>query len=213
LARWLVGAFAFIVVMAVLQLVAVIQEYQAVTADPPDLDRWEALRDRIGTFELVQIVMALAVGALLAAWSVRARRNVDRAGLDPGPLFPPALAGWMWAVPIANLPLATVFLSELWSRAVPPAPTRRSRPTLPVAWLSTTIVGLTLAGTYAFADPPSPARAARADRITIGGIGLLVVAALLGIVTVWRLSRALDARFGDRSRPDSAPEAPPGGAA
>jgi hypothetical protein len=207
LARCLVGSFAFIAVMAVLQLVAVIQELWAVTADPPDTDRWESLQDRIGGFVLVQILMAVAVGALMAAWSVRARRNVERAGLMPGPLFPPAFAGWMWAIPFANLPLGIAFLSELWSGAVPPAPdappTHRSSSALPVLWLSTTIVGLTLAGIHAFTDASTPAAAASADRVAIGVVALLIVAAVLGAVTMWRLSRALDRLFagGGRSRP------------
>ncbi|MGW0664831.1 DUF4328 domain-containing protein [Streptodolium elevatio] len=158
----------------------------------------------------ISMLVFLAAGIVFMIWLHRARKNIELFGPPPhGKLG----AGWAiggWFVPLANLVLPKLVVDDVWRGSEPtgsPAE-QRSGKTLILAWWLVFVVSevLFFAGTFTRGDDgnedgmPKLTKAEdldawqTADWLLAAGYGLLVVAGVLAIMVVRRISAAQAAR-------------------
>ncbi|WP_328670265.1 DUF4328 domain-containing protein [Streptomyces sp. NBC_00322] len=175
-----------------------------------DLEQATSLMDTAG---VTQGIAQLATLFVFLGWFQRARNNAG--------VFAPDLqrrgAGWAtggWFVPFGNLYIPRAITADIWAASRrDPYGTGKQEPHTVVnawwtAWLATNLINPVAGRQYASADTPDAFRAG-ADVFVLGGI-LDIVAALLAIVVVRRLTRMQNAkaahrRSGSRRRPRCEP--------
>lgn len=153
--------------------------------------------------EILQTVGAAAVGIPFIVW-------LRRAYLNLGPLgtrslrFKPGWATGAWFVPGANYALPKAIVNDVWRASDPGLPPEVDRPPkgapVPIAinlWWAAWVAALTTLPRLV----PDEVDAARADDVIRGvqrglaGDVLLIVAGLLAVVTVRRVTRRQEERY------------------
>ncbi|MFZ6003740.1 MAG: DUF4328 domain-containing protein [Actinomycetota bacterium] len=199
----LVGVVAIVNVAAIPNDLAYISSLESIIDGDlsviADLEDQEDLRSSFGVLSLVSLI---AAGVAWVMWQQRARSNAAALGAG-GQRHTNALAAASWIVPIANFFLPKQVTDDLWRGSDPEAPrvfNVQGRPVWSIVnvwwalWIVGGLLGRFLLRTEPVDDISEVDELVRDVRLEIFSQVLVVVAAVLAIMIVRRVTERLAVR-------------------
>jgi hypothetical protein len=200
-----------------------------IVADAHRIDRIDGLTDGTGTIDdlgsaddVVQLATFLQLAVLAVAavffvrWVLRSVRNMPALGVED-PRWSPSAAGWAWFIPILSLWRPKQVVNDLWRSADPdlayPTPgrdwTAAKVPALMQWWWGLWLVGGLAWRVSGQGRDDSLDSFRDADNADIFGNVLMIVAAILAMAVVRRVTARQDERAAALTAAGIAPGTPP----